>query len=55
MEELSLEVNITIYKQRTGERLSISDRIDIPSYNFLQMCEILGKFQTLADSYKKHE
>lgn len=56
-ETFKLQVMITIEKfigdSYSGERMGVNQQVQLRSVNFLQMCQILGKFQELAEEIRQ--
>ena len=53
MPELELRIHVEIYQPGQGGRLNISEEIKLAPLNFLELCQILGKFHELAETFKK--
>jgi len=53
MEGLKLRIDVSIYQPHQGGRLNISEQIELPQEGFLELCQILGKFHELAETFKK--
>ena len=50
--ELTISINIR-QSGYGGNSLSLNNTIVLPAKDFLDMCRILGEFQTLADKFKQ--
>jgi len=53
--EAKLELRITIEIRQTPNYsggLSLSETLELPQRGFMEMCQVLAKFQELADSFK---
>lgn len=50
-----LELRVTIYDTRTGGpygQINVSENFCVPATNFLEICELLGRFHKLAEELK---